>query len=108
MPISSERTETTSYWWTDGGFGGVIGKRGFHALSPVVGSKTTPGASEVLFSCLRKTIGYCLGGITPIGAFPVGASFLVGTTKGLILVGLENPEKFMRCLFKKEVLTFLD
>ena len=37
---------------------------------PVVGSKTTPGASEVLFSCLRKTIGYCLGGITPIGAFP--------------------------------------
>ena len=58
--------------------------------SPVVGSKTTPGTSEILFSCLRKTIGYCLGGITPIGAFPVGASFLVGTTKGLILVGLET------------------
>ena len=39
---------------------------------------------------MRKTIGYCLGGIAPIGAFPVGASFLVGTTKGLILVGLET------------------
>ena len=64
--------------------------------SPVVGSKTSP---EVLFSCLRKMIGYCLGGITPIGAFPVGASFLVGTTKGLILVGLENPENLMKCLF---------
>ena len=29
-----------------------------------------------------------LGGVAPMGAFPVGASFLiVGTTKGLILTG---------------------
>ena len=54
--------------------------------SPIVGSKTTPGASEVLFtSVIGKRLVTALGGIAHIGAFPVGASFLivVGTTKGL-------------------------
>ena len=54
--------------------------------SPIVGSKTTPG---------------------PIGAFPVGASFLVGTTKGLILVGSETLRIFSGASFKKEFLAFL-
>ena len=52
--------------------------------SPIVGLKTTPGASEVLFSSVRgKRLVIALGGIAPIGVFPVGASFLivVGTTK---------------------------
>ena len=54
--------------------------------SPIVGSKMTPGASEVLFTSVRgKRLVTALGGIAHIGAFPVGASFLivVGTTKGL-------------------------
>ena len=58
--------------------------------SPIVGSKTTPGASEVLFSSVRgKRLVTALGGIAPIEVFPVGASFLivVGTTKGLVLIG---------------------
>ena len=62
-------------------------------FSSVVGSKTTPGASEVWFSSRRgKRIVAALGGIAPKGAFPVGASSLivVGTTKGLILVGSET------------------
>ena len=51
-----------------------------------MGSKTTPGASEVLFSSVGgKQLVTALGGIAP-----VGASFHVGTTKGLILVELET------------------
>ena len=52
-----------------------------------MGLKTTPGASEVWFSPARgKRLVTALGGIAPIGAFPVGASFLVvvGTWKGLV------------------------
>ena len=63
--------------------------------SPIVGSKTTPGASEVGFSSSRgKGLVTALRGIAPIGAFPVGASFLVGATKGLILVGYETRRIF--------------
>ena len=59
--------------------------------SPIVGSKTTPRASEVGFSSSRgKGLVTALRGIAPIGAFPVGASFLVGATKGLILVGCKT------------------
>ena len=59
--------------------------------SPIVGSKTTPGDSEVGFSSSRgKGPVTALRGIAPIGAFSVGASFLVGTTKGLILVGCKT------------------
>ena len=63
-----------------------------------MGSKTTPGASKVGFSSSRgKGLVTALRGIAPIGVFPVGASFLVGTTKGLILVGCdsnkEEPQK---------------
>ena len=68
--------------------------------SPIVGSKTTPGASEVLFSPVgTKRLVTALRGIAPIGAFPVGDSFLVGTTKGLILGRVRNPENLLRCLF---------
>ena len=55
--------------------------------SPIVGSKTTSG---VLFSSRGKRLVTALRGIAPIGVFPVGASSLVGTTKGLILVGSET------------------
>ena len=63
--------------------------------SPIMGSKTTPGASEVWFSPARgKQLVTVLRGIAPIGTFRVGASFLVGTTKGLILVGSETLRVF--------------
>ena len=43
--------------------------------SPIMGSKTSPGASEVLFSPARgKQLVTVLRGIAPIGTFPVGAS----------------------------------
>ena len=90
MPVSAERTEATSYWWTEGEFGGVIGRRGFHALVSYCGVENDPGASEVWFSSARrKRLVTALRGIAPIGAVPVGASFLVvvGTTKGLVLIG---------------------
>ena len=58
-------------------------ERCFHAPFPCCGVENDPWSR-------LEPIGYCLGGITPIGAFPVGASFLVGTTKGLILEGLET------------------
>ena len=62
-----------------------------------MGSKTTPGASEVLFSSVGgKQLVTALGGIAP-----VGASFHVGTTKGLILVELETLRILLRCLFKE-------
>ena len=35
-----------------------------------------------------------LRGIAPIGTFPVGASFLLGTTKGLILIGSKTLRVF--------------
>ena len=59
--------------------------------SSIVGPKTTPGSSEVGFSSSRgKGLVTALRSIAPIGAFPVGASFLVGATKGLILVGCKT------------------
>ena len=66
-------------------------------LSPIVGSKTTPGASEVWSSSARgKRLVTALRGIAPTGAFSVGASFLlvVGTTKGLVLVGSKTLSVF--------------
>ena len=77
-------------------------------LSPMVGSKTTPEASEVWFSPARgKRLVTALGGIAPIGAFPVGASFLivVGTTKGLVLIGSKTLRVFSSAFFKEEVLS---
>ena len=67
--------------------------------SPIVGSKTTPGASEVWFSSV--------GGIAPIGVFPVGASFLivVGTTKGLVLIGSNTLSVLASAFFKEKVLS---
>ena len=66
------------------------GGRGFHALVPLNGVKMTSEASAVRFPPTRgKRLVTTLGGVAPIGAFPVEASFLivVGTTKGLILIG---------------------
>ena len=61
------------------------------SLGRGVSTPPSPGASEVGFSSSRgKGLVTALRGIAPIGAFPVGASFLVGTTKGLILVGCET------------------
>ena len=58
---------------------------------PYYGVEKTPGASEVWFSPARgKRLVTVLRGVALIGTFPVGASFLVGTTKGLILVGSET------------------
>ena len=73
-------------------------RRGFFTpSSPIVGLKTTPGASEAWFSLVRgKRLVTALGGIAPIGAFLVGASFLivVGTTKGLVLIGSKTLRVF--------------
>ena len=51
-----------------------------------------------------------LGGIAPIGAFPVGASFLivVGTTKGLVLIGSKTRGIFRGTFLKEEVFSILD
>ena len=48
-----------------------------------------------------------LGGIAPIGAFPVGASFLivVGTTKGLVLIGSKTLSVLASAFLKEEVLS---
>ena len=79
--------------------------------SPIVVSKTAPGASEVGFSSSRgKGLVTTLGGIAPIGAFPVGASFLVvvGTTKGLVLIGSKTLRVFSSAFFEKEVLSIFN
>ena len=49
-----------------------------------------------------------LGGIAPVGAFPVGASFLVvvGPTKGLVLIGYKTPRVFRGAFFEEEVFFF--
>ena len=76
--------------------------------SPIVGPKTTPAASEVWSSSARgKRLVTALRGITPIGAFPVGASFLVmvGTTKGLVLIGSKTLSVFRSAFFKEEALS---
>ena len=63
--------------------------------SPIMGSKTTPGASQVWFSPARgNRLVTVLREVASIGTFPVGASFLVGTTKELILVGSETLRVF--------------
>ena len=49
-----------------------------------------------------------LGGVAPIGAFPVGASFLVvGTTEGLIWEGSETLRVFRGAFFEEEVFSLL-
>ena len=76
--------------------------------SPIVELKTTPGATEVWFSPARgKRLITALGGIATIGSFPVGASFLivVGTTKGLVLIGSKTLRVFASAFFKEEVLS---
>ena len=68
----------------------------------------TPGASEVLFTLVRgKRLVTALGGIAPIGAFPVGASFLivVGTTKELVLIGSKTLRVFASAFLKEKVLS---
>ena len=79
-------------------------------LSPIVGSKTTPGASEDWFSSARgKRLVTPLRGIAPIGAFPVGDSFLVvvGTMKGLVLIGSKTLSVFRSAFLKEEILSIL-
>ena len=65
----SERTEATSYWWTEAGFGGVIGE-GFSCPRPLEWDSITP--------YLGKTMDTAWNGMTPIGVVPVGASRLWG------------------------------
>ena len=49
-----------------------------------------------------------LRGVAPIGAFPVGASFLVvGTTKGLILIGSKTLGVFRGAFFEEEIFSLL-
>ena len=44
-------------------------------------------------------------GLTPIGVFPVGASFIVvGTTKGLVSIGHKIPSAF----FEEELFSVLN
>ena len=45
-----------------------------------------------------------LGGIAPIGAFPVGASFLivVGTTKRLVLIGSKTLRVFASAFLRRK------
>ena len=76
--------------------------------SPVVGSKKRPlGASEVLFSPVgRKTTGYCFVRDCPHRGVSCRSLFVVGSTKGLILVGSETLRIF-EVPFRKEVLAFL-
>ena len=67
--------------------------------SPMVGSKTTPGASEVWFSSARgKQLATALGGIAPIGEFPVGAQ-CHGDHERAGFDRVQNPESFFQCLF---------
>ena len=76
-----------------------------------MGSKTTHGASEVWFSSARgNRLVTALRGIAPIGAFPAGDSFLVvvGTTKGLVLIGSKTVSVFRSAFLKEEVLSILD
>ena len=71
--------------------------------SPIVGSKMTPGASEVS-PYMRKTIGYWfVRSCPPLKAFPVVVAFLVvGTTKGLILIGPETLRVFRGALLSRK------
>ena len=72
---------------------------------PRVGSKTTLGASEIRFPTRGKGLLTTLRGVAPIGAFPVGASFLImGTMKGLILVGCETLSIFRGAFFEESLL----
>ena len=58
--------------------------------SLIVGSKMIPRVFEVRFSPARgKQLVTALRGV-----FPVGTSFCVGTTKGLVLVGSETLRVF--------------
>ena len=106
VPVSPERTEATSYWWIDWGLIGVIGKRGFHALFLCCGVENRPLEPLKFGFPLEEgnEIVAALGGIAPIGAFPVGASSLivVGTTKGLILEGSKTLSIFWGAFFEKE------
>ena len=61
--------------------------------SPIVGSKTTPGASEVWFSPAGgKRLVTVLRGVAPIGTFPVGAS--CGDQERAYSGRVQNPESF--------------
>ena len=64
-----------------------------------MGSKTTSEASVVQFLPTGgKQLVTALGGVAPIGAFPVEGSFLisVGTTNGLILIWFKTLWIFRR------------
>ena len=65
--------------------------------SSIVGSKTTPGASEVGFSSSRrKGLVTALRGIAPIGIAPIGAC---GDHERAYSGRVQNPENLLRCLF---------
>ena len=79
LSVSSERTEATSYWWTEGGFRSHWGGgRVFMPSSPGVGRKDL-GASATRFPPTAWD------GMTPIGVVPIGASRLWGIGKGSVI-----------------------
>ena len=83
LPVFSERTEAISYWWTEGGFGGVIGE-GFSCPRPLEWGRKRPlSLCYSISPYLGKTMDTAWNGMTPIGVVPVGASRLWGW-KGLI------------------------
>ena len=79
--------------------------------SPWVRSKTTSGASVTRFSpASGKRLVTVWSGLSHIGAFPIGASFLivVGTTKRLVLIGSKTLSVFRGAFFKEELFSILD
>ena len=71
------------------------------------GGVSTPSSPIVRSKTRGKRLVTALGGTAPIGAFPVGASFLivVGTTKGLVLIGSKTLRIFSSAFLKEEVLS---
>ena len=70
--------------------------------SPIVGSKTTPGASEVLFSSGRgKRLVTALGGIDPLRGVSCRSCFYFcgGDHKRACFDRFQTPESFCQCLF---------
>ena len=51
----------------------------------------------------EKQLVTALRGVTPIGVFPVGVSFLVvGTTKGLVLIGSKTLRVFRGAFLRRK------
>ena len=85
MPVFFERMEATSYRWTEGGFGGVIGgRRVFMPSSPGVGSKTTLEPVLLDVPLPGENDGYCLEWNDPHWGVSCRSLKIVGNVKGLI------------------------